>query len=364
MTTERGKTKIDISPEGPKTSREFVQSLKDSVVSSHVYEGGVEKRKVHIKNEDTVKEFVRLYKPFVFGILKRKFYFKLTEDRLISSSFHLDAEEVFNQVILKFFKNSKLKSLDFSKRSGKSPFRSYLTAVVASVFYEMTGGDLVDEYGPDGKPVLVEMKDAKGRAVFETDGKGNVKMDDAGHPVVKMKPRKIRRFVAESAVYKGAWGDYVPALWMQRKPNVAMQNLLLDIVTLAYISVIESKKPDSWIYEAMAAIFEKGEEDRDVAVRLMEERKVKSQTAFFAGKSRFCKDWHDKWMELYGTLCKSNKGREFQDDILKSLWEAACKRLSKRKNVNELRRNIAEWAHVYSQRATTKKGRKCGRHRF
>ena len=44
MTTERGKTKIDISPEGPKTSREFVQRLKDSVVSSHVYEGGVEKK--------------------------------------------------------------------------------------------------------------------------------------------------------------------------------------------------------------------------------------------------------------------------------------------------------------------------------
>lgn len=356
---------IKVSYKGPTTNRRYIDRLKRSVVSVNTYEAsGKVARKAEIRDHEAATQFAKLYKPFVFGVLQRDCYFQFCSKSCKLLNGKIDAEEVFHEVFIRFFRNTKLKDLDLTKKgAGKTPFRNYLREIVKNTFSDMAKKDLVDEIGPDGKPVLVEVRDKNGVAVFETDEKGNVKKDAAGRPVFKMKPRQVARFEAERNVYRMGYGERLPALWAQRKFNIRLQNILLDIVTLAYIEVHEDKAcRNSWTYEAMAAIFERGEDDKVVMARLISDGIIKNKGAFYTAKSRFDKKWHDTWMKLYGLLDGPKKA--FKEDALIELWRSAKVRIRKLKNVDMLRKNIAEWALDYAQRATERRNSCHERHHY
>jgi len=350
---------------GPETDRCFVEQIKACVESSHVYTAdGKDERKVQIKDRKTVEEFVWLYKPYVLGVLKKHCRFEFKNGRLVNGM--LEAEDVFNQVVYRFFRNKELKNLDlFKEGAGKRPFRNYLRAIVQNVFYEMAGRDLVEEIGPDGKTVMVEKKDWKGRPIFETDEKGVVKMDGKGHPVVKLEPHLISRHVALEHVANLAWGEHKPTMWSQPPSNKHLQELLLDILTIAYISVHERKVcRDSWAYDAMAAVFERGESDKLVAKRLVKEGVINRVNTFEAAKSRFADKWHDAWMRLYKSIVKSGKGGMMEDGIMMELWRNAKERLGKSRRADTLRQSIAEWAFDYAERSMKKGADRHARHRY
>lgn len=353
----------------PKTNYRFIEKVKRSVVSSTRYVEGKTERTVEIKDEKTAAEFARRYKSFVFGVLKRHCGFSVRgegkEMRLLNGM--LDAEEVFHQVLIRFFKNRQLKRLDlFKEGAGKTPFRNYLSRVVQNTFRLMVGKDLVQEYGPDGRPVMVEARDEKGRVIFETDEKGVIRKDAAGNSIVKMKPRMISRYALTDIASEWAWGDNRATLWAQPPTNEALQDMLLDIVTIAYVITHEKDGcRKGWAYQAIADMFEKGEDDRVVADRLLRDGAISSMNAFYTAKSRFADQWRTTWMKLYRDVVRSEKGaRVMSEDRMCELWREARKRLAKDADVSKLRENIAAWAVEYAERATKKDAKEHARHRL
>ena len=349
---------------GPRTDKRYVEELKASVESSHQYISGKDERRVEIVNQAAVEKFARLYKPYVFGVLKSCCFFGLKDGNLVNGT--IEADDVFNEVLVRFLQNKELKNLDlFDRGGGRRPFRNYLRAVTQNVFYTMIGKDLVDEIGSDGKPVMVPEVDKEGRSIFDTDEKGIVKMDGSGHPIFKMKPNRVLRLVALEHIGNLAWGSHMPKMWAQLPSNKQLQNLLLDILTIAYVSVHERKEyRNGWAYDAMAAIFERGEDDKTVVNRLMQEGVIKRVNTFEAAKSRFADKWHDAWMDLYRRLFKSKAGLMMEDEFLVELWRKAKERLGKARKVDKLRAGIAEWAFDYAERAMRKGAKNHGRHRY
>ena len=359
--------KLEISYSGPQTNRQYVDRLKVSVVSSHVKDNsGKDVRKVEIKDADAAAEFARLYRPYIYGVLEKECYFKKDEkeERLVNGK--IEADDVFNEVFRRFFSNKELGNLNlFKKGAGKTPFRNYLQTITKNVFSDMMRKDLVEEIGPDGKPVMVPVKGWGGKPVYETDESGNVKKDEKGFPIQKMKVNKVARYVADSKISEAAYAAHIPVLWAQRKNNVRLQKILLDIVTIAYITVQErNAKRKSWTFEAMAAIYERGEEEGIVAENAIQAGYIKDKGTFYTAKSRFDERWHKEWMKLYKQLRKSSGVDMFQGEELFTLWKQARERFGKQKNVDMLRDQIAEWALDYAERATQKKGGKDVRTRF
>ena len=154
-------------------------------------------------------------------------------------------------------------------------------------------------------------------------------------------------------------------MWAQVPSSKKLQDLLLDILTIAYVSVHERKEyRNGWAYDAMAAIFELGEDDKVVANRLMKDGKIKRVNTFEAAKSRFADKWHVAWMKLYKTLFKSKAGQAMQDEFLVELWREAKERLGKARKVDKLRPAIAEWAFDYAERAMRRSAKNHARHRY
>lgn len=259
-----------------------------------------------------------------------------------------------------------MKNLDLYKEgAGKTPFRNYLSVVVQNVFRSMARKDLVEEIGPDGKPVMTEELDEKGLPVFDTDEKGNVKKDDAGRPVVKMKTRMISRYVADLKAGLEAWGDHKNRLWAPPPSNKEYLSLLLDVITLAYLEVHERKGfRDGWAYDAMTAIFEEAQPERDVAKRLVKQGIIKSEGTLHTAKSRFAEAWREKWMALYRDVVRSQHARGREDSYMAEVWREARDMVGKKRNLNILRKNIAEWALSYATKATGKGADRNVRHRM
>ena len=246
------------------------------------------------ERDDAFGEFDKLYRPYVFGILEKNYFFKRVKgDRgcytLRNGS--IDAEEIYNDVVAVLL-GGALWHFNFDDaRVGKGAFRRYLSQIVQSVFCNRVKPDLVPVVDKDGNPVYTDE--------FEKDAKGRIKKDENGNRIRKRK--MIPRFVFEKEQFKLAHVKGLPELFASRKESSSLFAYVYRLALVAYVRMIGERRDRGraeWKAGAMRAVFEGSEEGAAVIERLIGSGDIKDRRAFDTAKSYFREDWRTRWEKL------------------------------------------------------------------
>ena len=246
------------------------------------------------ERDDTFGQFDRMYRPYVFGLLEKKYFFKKVKgDRgdwtLRNGS--IEADEIYNDVVAVLL-GGALWRFDFDDtRVGKGAFRRYLSQIVRSVFYDRVKPDLVPVVDEDGNPVYTDE--------FEKDAKGRIKKDKNGNRIRKQK--MISRLVFEREQFELAHDKGLPKLFASRKESGRLFTYIYHLALVAYLCTIGEKREKGragWQVGAMRAVFEGLEDGATVIGRLMVSGDIKDRRAFDTAKSYFLANWMACWERL------------------------------------------------------------------
>ena len=239
-------------------------------------------------------EFDALYRPYVYYLLERNYFFRWKKDeqggRVLRNG-SIDAEEVYDDVIVTLF-GGALWRFDFDgARVGRGAFRKYLSDIVRSVFCEMVKPDLVPVLDEDGNQVFTDQ--------FAKDKKGSIKKDENGNPI--RKPKMVSRFVFEQEQLALAHVKGLPQLFATRKDGKQLFVCLYRLALVAYLHTIGQKSATGrteWQEGAMRAVFEEMESSASVIRRLQEAGDISGREAFDTAKSYFLAKWRTCWDKL------------------------------------------------------------------
>ena len=247
------------------------------------------------ERDATFCEFDRLYRPYVFRLLEKHYFFKRRKggkDDCILHNGSLDAEEIYNDVVA-ILLGGALWRFDFDDtRVGKGAFRRYLGQIVRSVFYDKVKPDLVPVFDKNGNPVYTDE--------FEKDAKGRIKKDENGNQIKKQK--MVSRFIFEREQFELAYNKGLPQLFASRKESTRLFAYIYRLALVAYVCTIGEncdRGRAGWHVDAIRAVFEGVEDGVTVIGRLMASGDIQDRRAFDTAKSRFL----EKWMACWDRLC-------------------------------------------------------------
>ena len=337
------KSKAPRKSRAPQTSPTFFKKLqKDAQIvpvvrDNKTLEGLIASRAADF--DKTFNEFDRIYKPYVYYLLEKYYYFKrgdeddfssndtddskrgnegdfgrrdedirrADEDFAIDGSLifkkvrtgprpslrnnGVDAEEIYDDVVVALL-GGALWRFDFdSERVGQGAFRRYLREMVQTVFYNAVRPDLIPAFDEDGKPIYTNE--------FVKDRKGQIKKDENGNPIRRQK--MISRFVFEKDQAAMARVKGLRHLFDTRKESTLLFTLLSRLAQVAYLRAIEDKRDKgraTWQVDALRAVFENQESSASVIDRLMKDGTITGREAFDTAKSYFLSRWRERWDKL------------------------------------------------------------------
>ena len=306
-----GKQKVALKHWTPATSRRFFKKLQQDAQIVPVAQDGKSLKGLEAGRaadfDKTFGEFDRIYKPYVFYLLERHYYFRRevkkaeADDpcgafdvkvrrgsKLPLRNNGIDAEEIYDDVVAALL-GGALWRFDFDReRVGQGAFRRYLGDMVRSAFYNRVRPELVPEFDLEGRPVYTDE--------FEKDRRGRVKKDGNGDPVRKQK--MVSRLVFEKEQAEIAHVKGLPHLFATRKASDSLFVFLYRLAKVAYLRTIEEKSVKGraeWQVEAMRAVFERQESGAAVIERLTKDGAITGRQAFDTAKSYFLARWRKCW---------------------------------------------------------------------
>ena len=221
-------------------------------------------------------EFDRIYKPYVFHVLKNVYHFADTTTTT--------AEDIYHDVLVKLLDGLLLR-FDFDRETvGSGAFRCYLKLIVQSAYVRRVSPDLIPALDENGNPEYLDE--------FETDKSGKAREDEDGRPIRKRKMISRLEFLDTPDVL--AKFDGSAKARARRGPHEGLSKPVVRLAVVAYIKAIyekEQKGKAPWRLQAMKEIFEELRDPREVCEELQRNGTIRNRQAFDTAKSIFMDEW-------------------------------------------------------------------------